>query len=347
MRRAVPICLIGLGLAALAARPAACEEHLQPSDSRDGLVLRVEDRLASAHTADGRVQRTRLRPAERLLSVHELESGWIAAGIRLLDGGAELLLVEQSGAGLRRLGVPAAPGAGGPLLRTRPVVLSSDGRMVGLAWLEGTPGEPLGVRAARRAEEGGWEAPAPVSPAGRRSQTGLVGAVLPDGRWLLAWSRFDGTDDELVWSLGDLTGWSSPRAVHEPNDAADVTPTLFAGPDAVLLAWSRMVDAEYRVLTARWNGAGFEGARPVTGPGSLYPSFAGLDGDPYLIVRRARAPGWGLLDVDRGGAVLRRAEVASGEGGRPALVGSSGNQAQILLASDATPRQATWEAVDR
>jgi hypothetical protein len=346
MRRAVPICLIGLVLAALATRPAVCEGHLQPSDSRDGLVLRLEDRLASARTADGRTRRMRLRPAERLLFVQELESGWIAAGIRILDEGTELLLVEQGDGGLRRLGVPA-PRAGGPLLRTRPVVLSSDGRVEGLAWLEGTPGEPLGVRAARRAEGGGWEEPVPVSPADRRSQTGLVGTVLPDGRWLLAWSRFDGTDDELVWSLGDLTGWSPPRAVHEPNDAADVTPTLFAGADTVLMAWSRMVDAEYRVVTARWNGAGWDRARPVTGPGSLYPSFAGLDGDPYLIVRRGRTRGWGLLDVDRAGAVVRRAEVAGGETGRPALVGSSGNRAQVLLAGDAAPRQATWEAVER
>jgi len=347
MRRAVPICLIGLGLAALAARPALCEEHLQPSDSRDGLVLRLEDRLASARTSDGRVQRTRLRPAERLLSLYELESGWIAAGIRILDEGTELLLVERSDAGVRRLGVPVATRAGGPLLRTRPVGLSSDGRLVGLAWLEGTPGEPLGVRAARRAEGGGWEEPVWASPAGRRSQTGLVGAVLPDGRWLLAWSRFDGDDDELVWSLGDLTGWSPPRSVHEPNEAADVTPTLFAGPDTVLMAWSRMVDAEYRVVTARWNGAGWDRARPVTGPGSLYPAFAGLDGDPYLIVRRARTRGWGLLDVDRSGALLRHAEAPGREGGRPALVGSSGNRAQILLAGDAAVRQATWEAVDR
>jgi hypothetical protein len=295
--------------------------------------------------ADGAKQRVPLRPAERLLSLHELESGWIGAGIRVLEQGAELLLVEQTGAGLRRLGLPAAV-TPAPLLRTAPVVLAAAGVVEGLAWLEGTPGEPLSVASARRVPGGGWEETSLVSRPGRGSQSGLVGMVLPDGRWLLIWSRFDGTDDELVWSLGDAAGWSAPRTVHADNDTPDVTPALFARSDLQLLAWGRMVDDEYRVLTARWNGAGWEAAREAAGAGTLYPTFADLDGDPYLVARQARTGGWELVDLDRSGMPLRRARL-SDAGGRPALFDSSGTQARLLVPGSTAPHSITWETVDR
>lgn len=346
MRRTVPFWLVGVALAVLPARAVSSGSVLlQPANGRDGTVLRIDGRAAAVSSASGGRQGLRLRPAERLLAIEELESGWIAAGIRVLDEGTELLLVEQGPAGLRRLAVPA--GDPGSRLRTRPVVLASAGRVEGLAWLEGTPGEPLTVRVARRGEGGGWGETATVSRPGPGSQTGLVGAVLADGRWLLSWSRFDGADDELVWSVGDATGWSAPRPVHAGNDAPDVAPALFANGDVVLLAWSRMVDAEYRVMTARWNGGAWEAPRQAAGAGSLYPTFAGIDGDPYLVVRRARGAAWELLDLDRSGAPLRRVELADDGRGRPALLGTSGTRAELLLPGTVALHQGSWEVVDR
>lgn len=346
MRGAVPFCLLGLVAAALPLGAATGGPVLlQPANGRDETIVEVDGRTATVRSASGGRQRFRLRPAERLLGLEELESGWVAAGIRLLGEGTELLLVEQGPEGLRRLGVPTA--GAGPLLRTRPAVLASAGRIEGLAWLEGAPGEPLTVHAARRGETGGWEETVTVSRPGRGSQTGLVGTVLADGRWLLCWSRFDGSDDELVWSVGDAAGWSAPRPVHAGNDVPDVAPALFAAGDVVLLAWSRLVDAEYRVLTARWNGGRWEAPRQAAGAGSLYPTFAGLDGDPYLVVRRARAGAWEVIDVDASGAPLRRLQVVDPGRDRPALLGGSGTRAELLLPGVEAPRQGSWEVVER
>lgn len=346
MRRPLQLGLLGLVVAAFPASAGTSPDgFLQPADSRDGLLLELAGRTAAVHHRDGRTERIRLRPAERLLSFEELESGWISAGIRLLDGAAELLLVERGPSGLHRLRVPPA-GTTDPLLRTRPVALVEGGRLAGLAWLEGPPGDPLTVRVAWRSEEG-WGPPITVSRPGRGSQTGLTGGVLPDGRWLLAWSRFDGQDDELVWSVGDAGGWSPPRAVGADNETPDIAPALYARGDLVLLAWSRLVDGEYRVLTTRWTGSGWAAARTVGGPGTLYPVFTGLDGDPYLLMREARTGSWTVLDLDRAGAALRRLRLETASVGRPALADSSGTMAGVLAPGSSAPSSAVWEAVER
>lgn len=346
MRRALPIGLLGLALTALPARGRPPEAaYLQAANSRDHLLLEVGATSASVHHPDGRAERVRLRSGERLLAFEELEAGWIAAGIRVEDGGADLFLVEQGPSGSRRLGLPGSVGAPPPL-RTRPVLLTAGGTLVGLAWLEGAPGEPLTVRAARRSDVG-WERSGVVSAPSRGSQTGLVGAVLPDGRWLLAWSRFDGSDDEMVWSLGDANGWSAPRPVHPDNDTPDVAPALFADGGLVLMAWSRLIGNEYRVLTSAWGGDGWSAPRTVGAPGTLYPAFAGLDGDPYLLLRDARTRGWELVDLDRRGRALRRLGIGPEDAstGRPAFAGSSGTVARLLLPRRGGVHDATWEAV--
>jgi len=251
-------------------------------------------------------------------------TGWLAAGTQPAAGGSagrDLLLLTGDGQTVSTL--PAPPGKTGSL-RQEPLPLVESGQLAGLVWLEGESRRSFGVRFAAW-NGAGWEEPEIIAPPGPGSQLALTAAHLRDGSWLLAWSAFDGHDDEIVWSHGRNGSWSRPQRVAADNNVPDITPALAAAGGGALLAWSRY-DAglgEYRVVVSRFEEGRW--TEPVaTGPaGSLYPTFeAAPSGTARLLYRLALPKGWELLEMDAAGRVSRRATVAAAASTRP-VVGES------------------------
>ncbi len=223
-----------------------------------------------------------------LTALAEVREGRIAAGTRRQNGGTELVLfAEESG---RISSLPAPAGRTGRV-RHDPQLLVADGALAGLAWLEGRDLRSLAVRFARWDGEG-WEAPRTVAAPASGSQMAPAGARLADGSWLLAWSRYDGGDDEVVWSRSagpDGAAWSSPRRLAADNAVPDVTPALSAAPGGgAVAAWSRYDGEDYRVVTARFDGRRWSAPRVVGPAGSLEPHWErSASGEPALVVRTA------------------------------------------------------------
>ena len=215
-----------------------------------------------------------------------VRDGRLAAGTRRTDAGTELVLFAEAADRVASLPVPTLRiGA----VRHDPQPLVADGELAGLAWLEGRDLRSLAVRFARWVGEG-WERPHTVAAPGPGSQLALAAARLADGSWLLAWSRYDGGDDEVVWSRSagsDGAAWSPPRRIAADNAVPDVTPALAAAPGGgAVAAWSRYDGEDYRVVTARFDGRRWTVPRVVGPAGSLEPSWErAASGEPALVVR--------------------------------------------------------------
>jgi hypothetical protein len=266
-----------------------------------------------------------------------LETGWLAAGTQPgagdSRGGRDLLLLT-GGPGRTVSALPSPPGQPGQTagtLRQEPLPLVSEGRLAGLAWLEGETRRSLGVRFAAW-NGAGWETPQTVAPPGPGSQLALTAARLPDGSWLLAWSAFDGRDDEIVWSRSRDGAWSRPRRAAADNAVPDITPALTVVGDTALLAWSRYDAAlgQYRVVVSRFQGTGTWSPPVAAGPpGSRYPTFEPAPAGTARLLYRAAAPGsWEVLDLDRAGRATRQATVttaSAAESARPVVRSASGS----------------------
>ena len=196
------------------------------------------------------------------------------------------------------------------------------GRLAGLAWLEGDGERSLAVRAAvwngRR-----WQAPQPVSVPARKPARPHR-AVLADGSWLLAWSAFDGTADEIVWSRRQGRQWLPVKRVSAPNAVPDITPALTAtAKDGALLAWSRFDGEGYQLRMARFEGGEWRGERPAGSSGSLYPTFLGGADSPRLLYLDADPRAW-TFTLDSEGRVKAKASVSAARLDRPAVVLGNG-----------------------
>ena len=124
-----------------------------------------------------------------------------------------------------------------------------------MAWLEGPDPTSFSVRVAASDPDSGWTDVSIVAPPARGSQTGLVATVLESGEWLLAWSAFDGKDDEILWSVGSQDNWTAPRRLDRNNSVPDIMPAIVTTRGGALLTWSRRIEGEYRVMSARFNGS--------------------------------------------------------------------------------------------
>jgi hypothetical protein len=322
--------LVGPTVPAAAApvRPAATWDPLQAATEGGDLVLAPEAAGAGGERArlslpGGRILFVPLPAGAELTALTALAEGrWAAAGtVTAAAGGSELLLLRGDAGSVRTFAAPA--GQTGKERRS-PVLLAAGGRLLGLAWLEGNGEETLAVRAAHlRANR--WTLPETVAPPGPGSQLALTGTVLAGGSWLLAWSAFDGNDDEILWTRSGRKGWLAPRRAAADNQVPDVTPALTATPTGALLAWSRYDGNDYRVVVAQLpNAAGNETwSAPTTvgTAGSVFPSFP--SGRAQLLYRSARPRGWTLLDLDPAGRVAQRARVDADTVVRPVISGSS------------------------
>jgi hypothetical protein len=293
-----------------AAAAFAQGEPLQASRNGETLALIPQEGSARLELPGGRTFEVSLPERAAVSSFAALDGGWMAAGSfpDPATGGRRLFLLRGDDRGARPLAEPAGQQA---TERRGPVLLVDGGRLAGLAWLEGDAGAPLAVRAAawtgRR-----WQAPQRVSLPGPGSQLALAGAVLADGSWLLAWSAFDGTADEIVWSRRLGGQWLPVRRVSAPNSVPDIVPAVMATADGgALLAWSRFDGHGYQLRLARFARGEWQAERAAAPSGSLYPVFLGEPDHPRLLYMDAYPRAWSVLDLDAGGGMRAQASVAS------------------------------------
>jgi len=276
---------------------------------REGLVLIPLGNSARIELPGGGALQVTLPERAEVSSLAATDGGWVAAGsFPDAAGRQRLFLLTGDDKGFRPL--PEPPAQKG-LQRRDPVLLVDGGRLAGLAWLEGDGGRSLAVRTA--AWNGRkWQAPETVSLPGPGSQLALTGAVLADGSWLLAWSAFDGTADEIVWSQRTGASWLPVRRLSAPNAVPDITPALAAtAGGGALIAWSRFDGRGYQLRMARFE-RGVWIDEHVAGPsGSLYPAFLGAPDRPLLLYLEAAARSWSVLDLDIAGKVQAKASVVS------------------------------------
>lgn len=293
--------------------------HAQTTLQSGNLVLSATGDRARLALPDGKTLPLALPERTEISSLAELEQGWhdrswiLAASVP--EGGRRLLLLLAGDeAGSRALPVPADQRG---TQRRGAVLLAREGRLHGMAWLEGDGDRGLSVRAAAWDGER-WGAPEAVSRIGPGSQLALTGVVLAKGSWVLAWSAFDGEDDEIVWSRRSAEGrWSPVRPVSEGNSVPDITPTLAAAGDGALIAWSRYDGNDYRVRVARLGGAAWQNERYAAPAGSIHPAFLTGEGRFQLLYLSARPLAWSLLELDRNGRDLRRSSVPAANLERP------------------------------
>lgn len=284
-------------------------EPLQAFREGKSWVLTAAAGSATVETPAGRSLSIPLPKKAQVTSLAALDGGWAAAGsFEDTDGVRKLFALRGTGAGSRALAVPPGQENG----RYGPVLLVANGQLAGLAWLEGEGPRSLAVRAAAWSE-GRWEAPVAISRPGPGSQLALTGAVLSDGSWLLAWSAFDGQDDEIVWSRRAPDGaWSPAQRVSAGNEVPDIVPALTAVGNGALLSWNRYDGEGYSLLLSRFSGGAWRDERAVAPAGSLYPGFVNEAGRPVLVYLSATSPrAWSVLELDNAGRVLGRAAVPS------------------------------------
>ncbi len=212
-----------------------------------------------------------------------------------------------------------SPARGGERHRVAPRILIESDELAGIAWLEGGRPDRMAVRAAQWSGAD-WTASTVVSAPGPGSQTGLAQAVLTDGSWLLVWSRFDGRENELYWSLRLGGNWTPPAPVERDDGVPDVTPTLLATADGgALLAWSEYDGRDYRLRGARFGGGGWSRLALDAGPGALHPKFRRGPEGTWVLVRAAVPRGWAALEVRPDGSPGRIARVETESLERPLL----------------------------
>jgi hypothetical protein len=290
--------------------PAWAQDDEPLQAFRDGAALTLFPANGRLELPGGRTLSVALPERAEASALAAIDGGWIAAGsVRDAGGTRRLFLLRGNESASRPLAEP--PGQEGKE-RRGPVFLVDGDRLAGLAWLEGDDDRSLSVRASLW-NGTRWQAPERVSFPGPGSQLALTGAVLADGSWLLAWSAFDGQDDEIVWARRVGSAWQPVRRLSTGNAVPDITPSLAATADGgALIAWSRFDGAGYQMRMARFDpgqGGRWRGEHPAGASGSLYPTFLGASRLLYLDAGAPRS--WSVLDLDTEGRVKARASVAS------------------------------------
>lgn len=329
---------------------SAQEEPLQASTAGESIALLPHAQGATLELADGGRAEVPLPGSATVSSLQILDRGWAAAGSTVdVTGQRHLFVLTGDSLGksgdvaavrtLPELAPPSPTGRPASTARERwgALLLVDHGRLAGLAWLEGDGARSLAVRAAEW-DGKRWGDTAWVSRPGPGSQLGLAGAVLADGSWLLAWSAFDGQDDEIVWSRRLGGSWSKPARVSRNDKVPDITPVIVATGGGALISWSRYEPTGYRLRLARFEGNAWKEERAAAEPGSLEPSFlVGGDGLPALLYLNANPRAWTVLSLDGRGQVHQKA-TASSKLERPVV--SFGERGSVLFRWPAAGREA-------
>lgn len=311
MRRVVPLPLLTLAVTFwVGAGPGLLTAGAAPQGNRRAPALlsgRGEARIA---LGSGERVVFPLPAGAELTAVAGAGGRWFAAGTRPVNGAEsrrEILLVSERGG----VAVPLPPPAGnGARLRQEPLPVTVGDRLAGLVWLEGEDSGRFAVRYAAWNGEG-WGETETVSGRGPGSQVGLAAAHLADGSLVLAWSAFDGEDNEILWARRSPKGaWSRPLRLAADNEVPDLLPALLPSGDGALLAWNRYDGEGYEVVTARLRGGAWSAPRPAAPSGSVFPTLEpAAGGGARLLYRTAIPGGWGLAQLDAAGRALRRATI--------------------------------------
>ena len=317
MRRLALLCALIFAVAAPAAPGAS---SAQDADQR--LALRDADlvlegttaRLVAVGTGGAATLAWRVPPESTLRAAVGNRRGFAAAGTVRVGGGRDLLLYVGDETGARRI----APPPSAARVRDWPVLLMGHLGLAGVAWLEGSDETSLAVRAARW-NGAGWDAVETLAPGGAGSQLALTGARLADGSWLLAWSAFDGEDDEILWSRSRADGWTLPARVAPDNHVPDVTPVLAPLGEGAVVAWSHYDGHDYRVVAARFDGVRFAAPREIGPAGSVEPELDGRGDRAVLLYRNVLPAEWRAVELDRTGRAGAFAAARARDPERPAL----------------------------
>ncbi|MCB1056222.1 MAG: hypothetical protein KDD11_12045 [Acidobacteria bacterium] len=327
-----------LGSLVLLLPPAVTAQDVAAAHG-DGEVLALRNESATITTASGEARRVALPEDVRTSAVVAGKTGWWLAGTVEASGEPEALWLASLEAGHSRVSPWPVPASRHSLERF-PVPLVAGGELVALAWLEGDGERSLAVRAALR-DGDGWAEPVTVSPPGPGSQVALTGVALGAGDFLLAWSAFDGEDDEIAWSRFTDGAWTEPRALHGGNGIPDVTPALAVVDGVPTAVWSRYTPAGYTLYGARWQGDGWVEMGPVADAGTLFPTFAETSGGPLLTYRRAVPRSWAVARVAPGGAALETA--VSEATTRPVPLSADADGVRVLGGSTEEIERLVWE----
>lgn len=318
-------------------------EVVQPVENPSGIVLVSDGFGSQVITPGGQAQAVRVGDGEVLTDFVEVATGWVGAGF-VNDGERSRLVFYSDGAGGVE-GLPAPnPQSESKLGSFHPTLLVRNQGFEGVAWLEGDDLTSLAVRAALWSGLE-WGDPEKVAAPGPGSQTGLTGAILQDGSWLLAWSRYDGIDDEIYWSLRQGEAWTEPERVDSGNEVPDVAPHMVATKNGALLAWNRYDGNEYRVVVAKFLGDSWQTPHYAAPPGSLAPRFNRRKDTIFLTYREAWPRAWSILEMTEQGRTLRRARVDEATKVRPIVSGQSRVGIRLEWLDSGPPRSVVWENV--
>jgi hypothetical protein len=318
-------------------------------------VLISKPGLARVERGAGASVAIPLAPGAALSSVTPLGEGWIAAGVRATEEGraSDLLLIlpgqaKSQGVELNEIVPPSA--RIGPI-RQEPVPLVAGDRLTGLVWLEGQDRGSFAVRFAAWKGQS-WGAVQTISRGGSGSQLALTSARLRDGSWLIAWSAFDGKDDEILWSRWNPARgetWSQPRRAAQDNAVPDITPALTVAGDTALLAWSRFDGEGYSTVISRFQGANQGGnwtaPQWVAPAGAVYPTFEPKAGGALLVLRTSAPQGWAAVEIDAAGRIGRKALLPAREANRPVVQAENGPASSVTFrwSATGTERRADWQ----
>ncbi len=312
-------------VAILVAAPVVAD-LLQESEMATGwTALPVNGSVRLVHPG-GAVRSVRAPAGGRVADVASVGDGWTLAGSRAESSGGQLFLLSDVGGVVREIGAPAVtPG----VLTDAPSLLIEGGEIAGMAWLEGSGPRSLAVRLASL-DGGIWSGARTVAPPAPGSQLALRSAVLGDGRWLLVWSAYDGTDDEILWTVGRPNGaWTPPSRIAGDNTVPDITPSLVATPEGAAVAWSRFgSDGEYRVVLSRYDGSTWGDPVEISGPGGVRPALHRAEGT-LILYRTVEPDAWALTEIDPAGRPTRTATVPTDRADRPRLVAVDGEGAEL------------------
>ncbi len=313
-RRVMPLGSFAvLLLTSLAPAAALAQEPIPTTAAAQGLHLTATPGRACVEVAASGPRCLELPYGAALHCAAPTQEGWVAAGTIAAGGHRELLVVAERRGLLESLPLPAT-GRGGP--RGEPALLVSDGRLTGLAWLEGTHATGVAVWASSW-RDGRWTAPEEIASAATR--LALAGTTLVDGRWLLVWTEFDGNDDETYTTVGRPGSWRSPHPLHPDNDVPDIMPAITGMATGALAAWSRFDGADYRLHLAGWEPAGWRPLATLPGAGATRAAFL-ADGDrAWLLYRTVEPTAWQLVELDAQGARLSHLELPTASTQRPLI----------------------------
>lgn len=199
-----------------------------------------------------------------------------------------------------------------------PVAIVDGDRLVAVAWLAGDSARAI-VEAARWTTNG-WRPTVRLAAPAPGSQLALTGGLAADGQPVLAWSRFDGDDDEIVWSRLEADGWSAPKRVAADNQVPDITPALGRIAGELYLSWSQWDGETYRLHLARLDGESWTPMHTFPEHGAFAPQF---EAEGLVTYRDGQNRRWVARELNADGSSRVKSSIeasASRPDTRPRLV---------------------------